>query len=153
MLAVVYKSINLGKVGERMVDISTEKLEELENEVTSQNTKLKKMEEFVSPDKLYQEPVSYTHLDVYKRQLPTLGGQAGLNLGMELAESGFLEEHGVKLIGTTAETIFKAEDRQAFKDTMEKIGEPCAPSLVVHNVEDGIAFTNTIGYPVVLRPA
>lgn len=59
----------------------------------------------------------------------------------------------MKLIGTTAETIFKAEDRQAFKDTMEKIGEPCAPSLVVHNVEDGIAFTNTIGYPVVLRPA
>ncbi len=85
--------------------------------------------------------------------LPTLGGQAGLNLGMELAESGFLEKHGVKLIGTTAETIFKAEDRQAFKDTMEKIGEPCAASLVVHNVEDGVKFTNTIGYPVVLRPA
>ena len=85
--------------------------------------------------------------------LPTLGGQAGLNLGMELAESGFLEEHDVKLIGTTAQTIFKAEDRQAFKDTMEKIGEPCAASLVVHNVEDGIAFTNEIGYPVVLRPA
>lgn len=85
--------------------------------------------------------------------LPTLGGQAGLNLGMELAESGFLEEHGVKLIGTTAETIFKAEDRQAFKDTMEKIGEPCAASLVVNTVEDGIKFTNTIGYPVVLRPA
>ncbi len=64
--------------------------------------------------------------------LPTLGGQAGLNLGMELAESGFLEENGVKLIGTTAETIFRAEDRQAFKDTMEKIGEPCAASLVVN---------------------
>ena len=72
---------------------------------------------------------------------------------MELAESGFLEEHGVKLIGTTAETIFKAEDRQAFKDTMEKIGEPCAASQVVNTVEDGIKFTNTIGYPVVLRPA
>ncbi len=85
--------------------------------------------------------------------LPTLGGQAGLNLGMELAESGFLEEHGVRLIGTTAETIFKAEDRQAFKDTMEKIQEPVAASLVVHTVEDGIKFTNTIGYPVVLRPA
>ena len=85
--------------------------------------------------------------------LPTLGGQAGLNLGMELAESGFLEENGVKLIGTTAETIFRAEDRQAFKDTMEKIGEPCAASLVVNTVEDGIKFTNTIGYPVVLRPA
>jgi carbamoyl-phosphate synthase large subunit len=72
---------------------------------------------------------------------------------MELAESGFLEEHGVRLIGTTAETIFKAEDRQAFKDTMEKIQEPVAASLVVHTVEDGIKFTNTIGYPVVLRPA
>ena len=58
---------------------------------------------------------------------------------MELAEKGFLEKYGVKLIGTTAETIFKAEDRQAFKDTMEKIGEPCAASEVVHNVEDGIA--------------
>ena len=85
--------------------------------------------------------------------LPTLGGQAGLNLGMELDESGFLAEQGVRLIGTTAETIRKAEDRQEFKDTMEKIGEPCAASLVVHNVEDGIKFTNTIGYPVVLRPA
>ena len=85
--------------------------------------------------------------------LPTLGGQAGLNLGMELAESGFLAEHGVKLIGTTAETIYRAEDRQAFKDTMEKLNEPVAASLVVHNVEDGIKFTNTIGYPVVLRPA
>ena len=85
--------------------------------------------------------------------LPTLGGQAGLNLGMELAECGFLDEQGVKLIGTTAETIFKAEDRQAFKDTMEKIGEPIAASQVVKNIEDGIAFTNKIGYPVVLRPA
>ena len=72
---------------------------------------------------------------------------------MELAESGFLAEHGVKLIGTTAETIYRAEDRQAFKDTMEKLNEPVAASLVVHNVEDGIKFTNTIGYPVVLRPA
>lgn len=72
---------------------------------------------------------------------------------MELAECGFLDEQGVKLIGTTAETIFKAEDRQAFKDTMEKIGEPIAASQVVKNIEDGIAFTNKIGYPVVLRPA
>ncbi len=85
--------------------------------------------------------------------LPTLGGQAGLNLGMELEESGFLAAHNVKLLGTTAATIRKAEDRQEFKDTMEKIGEPCAASLVVENVEDGVAFTNTIGYPVVLRPA
>ena len=72
---------------------------------------------------------------------------------MELSEKGILDKYGVKLIGTTAETIFKAEDRQAFKDTMEKIGEPCAASEVVHNVQDGIKFTNTIGYPVVLRPA
>ena len=110
-------------------------------------------------DQVYIEPLTVLVLqEIIKKEkpdsvLPTLGGQAGLNLGMELAESGFLEEHGVKLIGTTAETIFKAEDRQAFKDTMEKIGEPCAASLVVHNVEDGIRFTNTIGYPVVLRPA
>ena len=110
-------------------------------------------------DQVYIEPLT---VDVLKQiilkekpdsVLPTLGGQAGLNLGMELAESGFLEENGVKLIGTTAETIFRAEDRQAFKDTMEKIGEPCAASLVVNTVEDGIKFTNTIGYPVVLRPA
>ena len=110
-------------------------------------------------DQVYIEPLT---VDVLKQiilkekpdsVLPTLGGQAGLNLGMELAESGFLEENGVKLIGTTAETIFRAEDRQAFKDTMEKIGEPCAASLVVNTVEDGIKFANTIGYPVVLRPA
>ncbi|MBQ1801761.1 MAG: carbamoyl-phosphate synthase large subunit [Lachnobacterium sp.] len=110
-------------------------------------------------DQVYIEPLDLKVLKeiIIKEKpdsiLPTLGGQAGLNLGMELAESGFLEEHNVKLIGTTAETIFKAEDRQAFKDTMEKIGEPVAASLVVKNVEDGIKFTNTIGYPVVLRPA
>lgn len=110
-------------------------------------------------DQVYIEPLTVPVLEeiILKEKpdsiLPTLGGQAGLNLGMELAESGFLKEHGVKLIGTTAETIFKAEDRQAFKDTMEKIGEPCAASQVVNTVEDGIKFTNTIGYPVVLRPA
>ena len=110
-------------------------------------------------DQVYIEPLTLPVLEkiILKEKpdsiLPTLGGQAGLNLGMELAESGFLEEHGVKLIGTTAETIFKAEDRQAFKDTMEKIGEPCAASQVVNTVKDGIKFTNTIGYPVVLRPA
>ena len=110
-------------------------------------------------DQVYIEPLTADVLKeiIIKEKpdsiLPTLGGQAGLNLGMELAESGFLEEHNVKLIGTTAETIFKAEDRQAFKDTMEKIGEPCAASQVVNTVGDGIKFTNTIGYPVVLRPA
>ena len=85
--------------------------------------------------------------------LPTLGGQAGLNLAMELAEKGFLEEHNVRLIGTTPETIKKAEDRLEFKKTMEKIQEPIAPSLVVETVQDGVDFTNKIGYPVVLRPA
>lgn len=110
-------------------------------------------------DKVYIEPLTARVLEqiIEKEKpdsiLPTLGGQAGLNLGMELAESGFLESHQVMLLGTTAETIKKAEDRQAFKDTMEKIGEPCAASKVVETIEDGIAFTNTIGYPVVLRPA
>ena len=110
-------------------------------------------------DQVYIEPLTLESLQeiIIKEKpdsiLPTLGGQAGLNLGMELAECGFLDEQGVKLIGTTAETIFKAEDRQAFKDTMEKIGEPIAASQVVKNIEDGIAFTNKIGYPVVLRPA
>jgi carbamoyl-phosphate synthase large subunit len=110
-------------------------------------------------DKVYIEPLTVKVLEqiIEKEKpdsiLPTLGGQAGLNLGMELEESGFLASHNVKLLGTTAATIRKAEDRQEFKDTMEKIGEPCAASLVVENVEDGVAFTNTIGYPVVLRPA
>ena len=110
-------------------------------------------------DEVYIEPLTVKVLEqiIEKEKpdsiLPTLGGQAGLNLGMELDESGFLKSHGVKLLGTTAETIRKAEDRQEFKDTMEKIGEPCAASLVVHNVTDGVAFANKIGYPVVLRPA
>lgn len=110
-------------------------------------------------DKVYIEPLTARVLEQIIESerpdsiLPTLGGQAGLNLGMELEESGFLAAHNVKLLGTTAATIRKAEDRQEFKDTMEKIGEPCAASLVVENVEDGVAFTNTIGYPVVLRPA
>lgn len=110
-------------------------------------------------DKVYIEPLTVKVLEqiIEKEEpdsiLPTLGGQAGLNLGMELEESDFLASHHVTLLGTTAETIRKAEDRQEFKDTMEKIGEPCAASLVVENVEDGVAFTNTIGYPVVLRPA
>ena len=110
-------------------------------------------------DQVYIEPLTAETLRqiILKEKpdsiLPTLGGQAGLNLGMELADSGFLAEHNVRLIGTTRDTIFRAEDRQAFKDTMKKIGEPVAASQVVHNIEDGIKFTNTIGYPVVLRPA
>lgn len=85
--------------------------------------------------------------------LPTLGGQAALNLAVELEEKGFLREHHVRLIGTTAKTIKKAEDRLEFKKTMEGIGEPCAPSAVVETVEEGVAFAERIGYPVVLRPA
>ena len=110
-------------------------------------------------DEVYIEPLTVEALKqiILKEKpdsiLPTLGGQAGLNLAMEIAETGFLEEHNVKLIGTTALTIKKAEDRLMFKETMEKIGEPCAPSLVVNNVEDGEAFAAKIGYPVVLRPA
>ena len=110
-------------------------------------------------DEVYIEPLTAKVLEqiIEKEKpdsvLPTLGGQAGLNLGMELDESGFLAKHNIKLLGTTAETIKKAEDRQEFKDTMEKIGEPCAPSLVVHDVPAGVEFARQIGYPVVLRPA
>ena len=110
-------------------------------------------------DKVYIEPLTVEVVEqlIEKEKpdsiLPTLGGQAGLNLAMELAERGFLKEHNVRLIGTTAETIKKAEDRLEFKETMEKIGEPIAASLVVENVEDGVAFAEKIGYPVVLRPA
>lgn len=85
--------------------------------------------------------------------LPTLGGQAALNIAMELEETGFLKEHNIRLIGTTSMTIKKAEDRQEFKQTMEKIGEPIAASTVVTNIEDGVAFAKKIGYPIVLRPA
>ena len=110
-------------------------------------------------DKVYIEPLTVKVLEqiIEKEKpdsiLPTLGGQAGLNLGMELEESGFLASHGVRLLGTTAATIRNAEGRQEFKDLMERIGEPCAASKVVENVQDGIDFTNSIGYPVVLRPA
>ena len=85
--------------------------------------------------------------------LPTLGGQAALNIAMELDESGFLAENNVRLIGTTSLTIKKAEDRQEFKSTMEKISEPCAPSSIVTTVKDAVVFAQTIGYPVVVRPA
>ncbi|MEZ3468350.1 MAG: carbamoyl-phosphate synthase large subunit [Schaedlerella sp.] len=110
-------------------------------------------------DKVYIEPLTPEVVEqlILKEQpdsvLPTLGGQAGLNLAMELEESGFLKDHQVRLIGTTSETIKKAEDRLEFKAAMERIGEPVAASLVVESVEDGLAFANEIGYPVVLRPA
>ena len=110
-------------------------------------------------DRVYIEPLTIEVVEqLIKKEkpdsvLPTLGGQAGLNLAMELEEAGFLKENNVRLIGTTSETIKKAEDRLEFKATMEKIGEPVAASLVVENVEDGLEFANKIGYPVVLRPA
>ena len=110
-------------------------------------------------DHVYIEPLTAKVLEelIIKEKpdsvLATLGGQAGLNLGMELSESGFLEAHNVRLIGTSAETIKKAEDRLEFKKTMEKIGEPCAPSKVVESVDEGLEFARQIGFPVVLRPA
>ena len=110
-------------------------------------------------DRVYIEPLTVEVVEqlILKEKpdsvLPTLGGQAGLNLAMELEERGFLKEHNVRLIGTTSQTIKKAEDRLEFKSTMEKIGEPVAASLVVETVEDGLAFAEKIGYPVVLRPA
>lgn len=110
-------------------------------------------------DKIYLEPLTVeTVKKIIKKEkpdsiLPNLGGQTGLNLAMELAESGFLEEYNVKLLGTKAEGIKKAEDRQAFKDMMEEIGEPCISSKVVYNVEDAVEFANKIGLPVIVRPA
>ena len=110
-------------------------------------------------DHVYIEPLTAEVIEqlILKEKpdsvLPTLGGQAALNLAMELHDNGFLREHGVRLIGTTAETIKKAEDRQEFKQTMEKIGEPCAASMVVESIEEGLLFAGKIGYPVVLRPA
>ena len=110
-------------------------------------------------DRVYIEPLTVEVVEqLIKKErpdsiLPTLGGQAGLNLAMELEEAGFLKENNVRLIGTTALTIKKAEDREMFKETMEKIGEPVAPSDIVENVEDGLRIAEQIGYPVVLRPA
>jgi len=110
-------------------------------------------------DKVYIEPLNVDTLKkIIKKEkpdsiLPTLGGQTGLNLATELAESGFLQQEGVKLLGTSVEAIRMAEDRQLFKDTMESIGEPCIPSKVVNSVEDALAFADEIGYPVVVRPA
>ncbi len=110
-------------------------------------------------DKIYIEPLT---LDVVKRVieiekpdsvLSTLGGQTGLTLSMQLAKEGFLDKHDVKLLGANPETIHKAEDRQAFKDTMEKIGEPCIPSKVVENIQDAVDFAEIIDYPVIVRPA
>ncbi len=110
-------------------------------------------------DRVYIEPLTIPVLKKVILEekpdsiLPTLGGQTGLNLAMELAEEGFLQEHGVTMLGTSAKSIKMAEDRQAFKDTMESINEPCIASKVVDNYEDALAFSNEIGFPVIVRPA
>lgn len=110
-------------------------------------------------DKVYIEPLTIPTLTkiIEKEKpdsiLPTLGGQTGLNLAMELEEIGVLKQNNVRLIGIKASSIKKAEDRQEFKDTMEKIGEPCIESLVVHDVETAVKFSDSIGYPVIVRPA
>ena len=110
-------------------------------------------------DRIYIEPLT---IDTLKRiiekekpdsVLSTLGGQTGLTLSMQLAKEGFLKQHNVKLLGANPVTIDKAEDRQMFKDTMLEIGEPVIPSEVVNTVEDAITFVETIGYPVIIRPA
>lgn len=110
-------------------------------------------------DKIYIEPLTVKTIEkiLLKEKpdsiLPNLGGQTGLNIAMELAETGFLKKNKITLLGTTPDGIKKAEDRQAFKDTMESIGEPCIESLVVNDVESAIKFTKEIGLPVVIRPA
>ena len=111
-------------------------------------------------DEIYIEPLTLRTLErIIEKEKPdsllsTLGGQTGLTLSMELAKSGFLKSHGVKLLGAKPETIDKAEDRQMFKDTMEAIGEPVIPSKVVTTYEDALDFAkNEIGLPVIIRPA
>ena len=110
-------------------------------------------------DKIYIEPLTLTTvkriIEIEKPDsiLSGLGGQTALTLCMQLAKEGFLESHGVKLLGSSPECIDKAEDRQMFKDTMEAIGQPCIPSKVVTTVEDAMGFAKEIGYPVIVRPA
>jgi len=110
-------------------------------------------------DKIYIEPLTVATVKkiLLKEKpdsiLPNLGGQTGLNISMELEEQGFLKENNIRLLGTTPEGIKKAEDRQAFKDTMAEIGEPCIVSKVVKTVNDAVAFSEEIGLPVVVRPA
>ena len=110
-------------------------------------------------DHVYIEPLNIASVtQVIQKErpdsiLPTLGGQTGLNLAMNLHEQGILQKYGVRLLGTSPESIRKAEDRQGFKDAMEEIGQPCVTSDVVESVEDAVAFAGSIGYPVIVRPA
>ena len=117
------------------------------------------MTDYVMADKIYIEPLTLTTVErIIEKEKPDsilsgLGGQTGLTLSMQLAKSGFLDSHNVRLLGSDPDTIDKAEDRQSFKDTMESIGQPCIPSKVVTTVEDAVAFTEETGYPVIIRPA
>lgn len=110
-------------------------------------------------DKIYIEPLTVTTVKkIIEKEnpdsiLPNLGGQTGLNIAMELAECGYLKEKNIKLLGTSPEGIKNAEDRQAFKDTMESINEPCIASKVVNTVNDAVSFSREIGLPVIVRPA
>ncbi|MEG1748047.1 MAG: carbamoyl-phosphate synthase large subunit, partial [Oscillospiraceae bacterium] len=110
-------------------------------------------------DHVYIEPLNITSVvQIIEKErpdsiLPTLGGQTGLNLAMQLHEEGYLAKYNVRLLGTSPESIRKAEDRQGFKDAMEEIGQPCVVSDVVEAVEDAVSFANKIGYPVIVRPA
>ena len=110
-------------------------------------------------DHVYIEPLNLASVEqvIAKERpdsiLPTLGGQTGLNLAMNLHEQGILEKYGVRLLGTSPESIRKAEDRQGFKDAMEAIGQPCVTSDVVESVEAAVEFAGRIGYPVIVRPA
>lgn len=110
-------------------------------------------------DHVYIEPLQARVIErIIEREkpdsiLPTLGGQTGLNLAMELSESGFLAKEGVRLLGTPAESIYKAEDREAFKETMEAIGEPIIDSLIANDIETALGFAREVGYPLIVRPA
>lgn len=110
-------------------------------------------------DHVYIEPLTVETLSNILRKerpdslLPSLGGQTGLNLAMELAETGILEELGVRMLGTPMASIKKSEDREAFKDMMLEIGEPCIDSVIVHDVESAVNFARTVAYPLIIRPA
>ena len=110
-------------------------------------------------DRIYIEPLTLETIErIIEKERPdsllsTLGGQTGLTLSMQLAKSGYLDRYNVKLLGAKPDTIDKAEDRQRFKDTMEEIGQPVIPSKVVTNIDDALAFAESIGYPVIVRPA
>ncbi|GBF32989.1 carbamoyl-phosphate synthase large chain [Desulfocucumis palustris] len=110
-------------------------------------------------DRVYIEPLTLEFVSQVIRNekpdglLPTLGGQVGLNIALKLAESGVLEEQGVKLLGTSLEAIKRAEDRELFKDMMQSIGEPIPESVIVSTVDEAVNFAGRIGYPVIVRPA